>query len=269
MTASDKIPAPVALLSFPKCGRTWLKAMLKAYFERAFGIADLSFDGHENWHKQDARIPRFSVEHDDDPHFKKPDELHRSRQRFEKKRVVFLVRDPRDVMVSLFYEMTKRTKFYEDWGFDTERVKKDSDNVSQFIRGSVGRLATLLAYWSIWDDQQGVARAFTLSRYEDLHENAESEFARLLTFMEVGVEAQHVRDAVEDCRFESMRKSEARGGFDSKTLQPADPDDPDSFKVRKGVVGGFAEEMSAEDVLWMDQQIDTLPELFSCYRRQR
>lgn len=268
MTAANHQLA-VSLLSFPKCGRTWLKAMLKAYFERAFGVADLPFDGHEQWHKKHDHIPRIAVEHDDDPHFKAPDELHRSRARFEKRRVIFLVRDPRDVMVSLYYEMTKRTKFYEDWGFDTERVRKDTDNVSTFIRGSVGRLASLLAYWCIWNDQQGVVRDFTMSRYEDLHENAEAELSRLLTFMEVPVDSEGVKAAVEECRFESMRKREARGGFDSKTLQPANPDDSDSFKVRRGVVGGYTEEMSAEDVAWIDEQIDTLPTLFACYRRQR
>jgi len=242
--------------------------MLTVYFERAFGIVNLPFDNHAEWHRRDRRIPSLSVEHDGDPHFKTPDELHRKRLRFAKKRVVFLVRDPRDVMVSLFYEMTRRTKFYDDWGFDTNRVRENADNLSTFIRGSVGRLASLLAYWTIWEQQRGLVGAFTLVRYEDLHEDAERELHRVLEFMSISSDPECVRAAVEECRFERMRKREAQGGFDSKTLQPANPDDPDSFKVRRGLVGGFAEELSAADVAWMDEQIASLPELFASYRRR-
>jgi hypothetical protein len=44
-----------------------------------------------------------------------------------------------------------------------------------------------------------------------------------------------------------MQKLEAAGAFDSKILHPGDVRDPESFKVRRGKVGGYREYLSAED----------------------
>ena len=40
---------------------------------------------------------------------------------------------------------------------------------------------------------------------------------------------------------------EAAGAFDSKILRPGDVRDPESFKVRRGKVGGYREYLSVED----------------------
>jgi len=54
-------------------------------------------------------------------------------------------------------------------------------------------------------------------------------------------------EALEFSRFENMQKLEAAGAFDSKILHPGDVRDPESFKVRRGKVGGYREYLSAED----------------------
>src|SRR5205814_1587416 len=55
------------------------------------------------------------------------------------------------------------------------------------------------------------------------------------------------RDPLEFSRFENMQKLEAAGAFDSNILHPGDVRDPESFKVRRGKVGGYREYLSAED----------------------
>jgi hypothetical protein len=44
-----------------------------------------------------------------------------------------------------------------------------------------------------------------------------------------------------------MQKLEAAGAFDSNILHPGDVRDPESFKVRRGKVGGYREYLSADD----------------------
>jgi hypothetical protein len=44
-----------------------------------------------------------------------------------------------------------------------------------------------------------------------------------------------------------MQKLEAARVFDSKILHPGDVLDPESFKVRRGKVGGYREYLSAAD----------------------
>ena len=55
------------------------------------------------------------------------------------------------------------------------------------------------------------------------------------------------QEALEFSRFENMQKLEAAGAFDSKILHPGDVRDPESFKVRRGKIGGYREYLSAED----------------------
>jgi len=65
-------------------------------------------------------------------------------------------------------------------------------------------------------------------------------------------------EALEFSRFENMQKLEAAGVFDSKILHPGDAHDPESFKVRRGKVGGYREYLSAED---LEYAADALMEL--------
>jgi hypothetical protein len=55
------------------------------------------------------------------------------------------------------------------------------------------------------------------------------------------------QEALEFSRFENMQKLEAAGAFDSNILHPGDVRDPESFKVRRGKVGGYREYLSLED----------------------
>ena len=53
--------------------------------------------------------------------------------------------------------------------------------------------------------------------------------------------------ALDFSQFENMQKLEAAGAFDSKILRQGDVCDPESFKVRRGKVGGYREYLSTED----------------------
>jgi len=55
------------------------------------------------------------------------------------------------------------------------------------------------------------------------------------------------QEAFEFSRFENIQTLEASAAFDSKILHPGDVRDPESFKVRRGKVGGYREYLSAED----------------------
>jgi hypothetical protein len=69
-------------------------------------------------------------------------------------------------------------------------------------------------------------------------------------------------EALDFSRFENMQKLEAAGAFDSKILQPGDVRDLESFKVRRGKVGGYREYLSAEDQKYA---AEALSKLDSCF----
>ena len=77
--------------------------------------------------------------------------------------------------------------------------------------------------------------------------------AEVLAFLGArGVPRETIDRAVDFARFDRMRESEATEAFPSHMMRtPADAD-PEAFKLRKGVVGGFRDYLSADDVAWID-----------------
>jgi hypothetical protein len=89
---------------------------------------------------------------------------------------------------------------------------------------------------------------FIVIRYEALRASPSEYFRDLLTVLgESSPDMTMFHEALEFSRFENMQKLEAAGAFDSKILRPGDVRDPESFKVRRGKVGGYREYLSAED----------------------
>ena len=89
---------------------------------------------------------------------------------------------------------------------------------------------------------------FTIIRYESLREFPRENFRTLLAVLgETTPDVSIFQAALDFSEFENMKKMEAAGAFDSKILRPGDVRDPESFKVRRGKVGGYREYLSAED----------------------
>src|SRR5439155_26933264 len=72
------------------------------------------------------------------------------------------------------------------------------------------------------------------------------------------------RTAIDVADFRNMQRMEAAGEFGSKILQPRDREDPESFKVRQGKIGGFREYLSAESQSYARQVCAGLNPRF-CY----
>jgi hypothetical protein len=88
----------------------------------------------------------------------------------------------------------------------------------------------------------------TLVRYEDLHSRPAKHFGRVLAAVrEQHVVQEHLNAALRFCELSDMKKLEAAGSFDSKIVQPRDMNDPESFNVRRGRIGGYGDYLSAED----------------------
>ncbi len=99
-----------------------------------------------------------------------------------------------------------------------------------------------------WIDEFSRRDNFTLIRYEALRASPAEHFRDLLAMLgESTPDMTMFDEALEFSRFENMQKLEAAGAFDSKILHPGDVRDPESFKVRRGKVGGYREYLSAED----------------------
>lgn len=227
--------AQVFIVSYPKTGRTWVRMLLKTALENYTGVkATDPLEFHE-LSDADARVPRIRVIHDDEPHWKVPSQLRRNKAKYGGKKVVLLIRDPRDTMVSLYLQMTKRWRvFLPEW-----------KSIDTFIWQDRGALKSMVAYYNIWAESRNLPGDLMLIRYEDIHADPKTVLRQLLAFIGIGaVDDRLIADAVEQNRIDRVREREAAGEFETKRLQPGIAGDPESLKARKGKVGGWSEYIS-------------------------
>ncbi len=218
------------VVSYPKCGRTWLRAMLTLYFARLYGTPkDLLID-FANLHLLDPRVPRIYFSHEVD-YKGAPAGVRIDRRRLARKKLIFLARDPRDVIVSLYAHRVHRDR---DWEGPLEA----------FIDADEGGLATALRYYQLWNDFLAGHREAVVLRYEDVHADPAAALATVLRHLGQAVDEAALDACIEESAFDRLKRMEARSEFRSGRLSARNLDNPQAAKVRRGIVGGFVEDLN-------------------------
>lgn len=232
----------VYIISYPKSGRTWLRVLLgKALCDR-FGL-DKKWLLSTHILTRQAGILSTLFTHDSSDTGKSWTQLETDKSRYRNKKVVFLVRDPKDLIVSSYFHHTKRKN-------------KFNGTISEFIRSDGYGIRKIIGFYKIWFENQTLPKDFLLLRYENLHEDAASCLRSLLAFIEAPpMPEKIVSDAVEFSSFENMRKMEMSSNFQRTSMKPGDPGDESSYKVRQGKIGGYVNYLSEEDIEFLDRII--------------
>lgn len=245
--------ADAFMISYPKCGRTWLRVMLGRALYRHAGVDDLRPDGTRLLYPEGVEqlkgVPRISFTHDGRPTRGTLDEIETDKSRYAGKAVVLLIRDLRDVAVSYYFHETRRTKrFYPKW-----EIAKFHGEISEFLHSDVGGVEHFVRFYNIWADNREIPDCLLLMKYEELRRDPVHQLRRLLKFLGVeGVADETIGDAVEFSSFDKMKAMEKEGTFKHPHyMKPGDSTDEESFKVRRGKVGGFEDYLSPQDIDWL------------------
>ena len=232
------------VISNPNSGRTWIRTFLAAYYCARTGHP-FSLDPEQH---NDPAIPRIIYTHDLYEHYTKTRLYERVRSKFlvpraELKRapILLLARDPRDTFVSHYHELTRRTM--ETAGALHGRT------IGEILRDPVHGIDLMVRTINEWLAEFGARKDWTLVRYEDLHADADAQFRRILHAIgEQQIAEEHFAHSLQFSQFGNMKKMEASKQYDAKLLQPGDVNDPESYKVRRGKVGGYQDYLQAEDL---------------------
>ena len=246
------------VLSIPKSGRTWIRTFLNAYFAykngRQFSLTLTD--------QRQPGIPRIIYSHDRFEHQTKGNGWDRVRRKyliprraFRKIPIVLLARDPRDVFVSYFLQLTRRNS-----AAPPDIREMPIDDLLRHPRFGIGAMVEVM---NSWITEFGDRSDFTIIRYEDLRADPPRVFHELLRAIgEKEIDEPVFGPAIDFSDFRNMQRLEAAGEFGSKILQPRDREDPESFKVRRGKVGGFAEYLSPEGQEFAAQMCEVLDPVF-------
>lgn len=241
------LAADLLVLSRAKSGRTWLRAMLSRLYQRRHGLPERQLIEYDNFHRQCAAVPVMSMTHG---HYL--DRLGRDARHgpvLKAKPVVFLLRDPRDVAVSEYFQSTRRASAHKRELYEVEQTA----SMFEFVVQSPLGLPAICDYLNFWHDElDGWARVYRLF-YESLRADPAGELERLLAFLGQDFNADEITEAVEFTSFEALKRKERENFFHNSRLKASNVEDPDSYKVRRGKVGGYRDYFGSEEIERIDR----------------
>ena len=244
-------------VSFGKSGRTWLRVMLSRVYQQLYGLPQHALLGFDNFHGMNRAIPRVFFTHDN--YIKNYTGHYDSKVDFYAKHVVLLVRDPRDVVVSQFFQWQHRMTAVKSRVLEYPDIDA-SVSVYDFAMAPTG-LERTIAFMNLWASEIDKIRGVFLLRYEDMRNAPETALKGLVDFMRAQASDTQIREAVEFASYENMKKMEQKQAFrlSGGRMKPTDRSNPDTYKVRRGKVGGYRDYFDDEQMAVIDKLVgDTL-----------
>jgi hypothetical protein len=169
------------------------------------------------------------------------------------KKVLFLVRDPRDAAVSAYFHVAKRSRAEAR---ARQRLPEDMLRdlpIFDFILGAEdGRLPWHVAFLNRWLERIRAHPRSLVVRYEDMHADPARVLRRVMGFIGGDITERQIEGEVAFASFVNLRARERQGFFRGGRLRAADPDDPDSYKVRRGKVGGYRDYLTPDQAARVD-----------------
>ena len=189
----DVWPDDTFLISYPKSGNTWTRFLVAnlAYPDTPADFSNidtLTPDPEALSKRRLARMPR--------------PRILKSHQYFHPRymRVIYIVRDPRDVLLSQFHFHRKRQVIGDDYPLEKF--------VGRFLAGETTPYGSWGENVASWLATRENKPGFLLLRYEDMLEDAARELEKVAAFLGIPADPDRIRKAVTRSAADEMRKME-------------------------------------------------------------
>jgi len=238
-------PDDVFLVSYPKCGNTWLRFLVAnlVYPEKNPDFTNMNdlLPDIEGGRKRDfERMPR--------------PRIIKSHQYFDHRypKMIYIVRDPRDVVLAEYYFDIKRRAIAEDLPLE--------EFVSRFVRGELNHpYATWRDHIASWLSTRGGDPRFLLVKYEALEARPMEEMARIAAFLGVSADPERLAFAIQQSKADRMRQLEKKQGRQFSSTRDTRQDMP---YIRAAKSGGWKAELSPASVAKIESAFgDVMKEL--------
>jgi len=239
--------ADVVIISFPKSGRTFVRAMLSRLFQRRFGIDERRLLEFPLLLRAAPGVPRLLFTHAGDA-MRTADEIDLDPREYEHCRVILLARHPGDVAVSRYHHLKHRSR-------DRARRRLAEQPLETFVWSERGGIPAIVRFMNQWAALARERNDVGIVRYQDFLNDPSSTLNDLAAKVGLTVDDTDVADAVEFGALPNLKHREREGYFRSSRLRAARKGDQASYKVRAGSSGGYRKQLSAENAAKVDAYV--------------
>lgn len=222
------LPDDIFLTSFPRSGNTWTRFLIGSLIHQD---EPMSFANIEQ------RVPDIYVNRDSSLLKMSRPRILKSHQSFEPRyrKVIYIVRDPRDVAISFYHYHIKMGLLNEDSSLE--------HFVSRFVAGEVESFGSWGEHVGSWLGARGQSDGFLVLRYEDLLEDTPQELLRVASFLGLSLDQDRIERAIELSSADNMRRMEKEQSCQWKPIENSRKDKP---FVRVAKAGGWNKDMPPE-----------------------
>ena len=225
---------------YPKTGRTWVRYMLASALVEHYDLdLDVNLNNVYNIVPNDeaGRVPGQPA-YAYDGTVPKIEMTHQRYVESEHQYVmkIFLMRDPRDIMVS-------------HWLHNQNQRHQFDGTLSDFIHDSKFGIDAFLDHLSSWAPKLNTKDVVT---YENMRSNPVGALKRIIDTLKVPISASEAAAAVSASSMDNMRQKEIQHGIAGHVYDKANPE---ALRVRRGKVGGFVDYMLPQDEEYIHERI--------------
>jgi len=183
------------VVSYPKSGNTWMRFLIFSYLLDRQGTFEEVEQGMpyvpQDWYYGKTSPPIVLKSHNSWP------------QKYGK--VLYMVRDPRDVVISFYYWHIKTGLFekpeYRDWTIE--------EYISRFMGDNFVWKTPWDKHVMDWfEHRDELTDGFLLVKYEDLLDNTLEQMHKVVVFLGMEWNQQKAERAIENCSISKMQKIE-------------------------------------------------------------
>jgi hypothetical protein len=251
--------AGLIIIGHPKSGNTWLKVMIARLYQVRYGLKPSELIGSDELALRNPAIPRLAATNG---YYSYEGSVGRvlaagaADAPLRHKPVMFLARNPIDIAVSWFFQFTRRQSARKQElinHFIAHPIDRRSIDMWDFVRHSDIGLPFLIDYLNTWERNLEELEHSLLVRYEDLRTEPAATLKKITDLMGESFSDEEIGEAVNFGSFDNLRKLESSGFFTRGGMTLRNAGDPNSFKVRRGKVGGYAEYFTEEQVAELEE----------------
>ncbi|RLA48232.1 MAG: hypothetical protein DRQ97_04680 [Gammaproteobacteria bacterium] len=260
------------IIGHPKSGNTWLKVMISRLYQLRYDLPESKLINTDEFARKIPEIPRLAATNGYYSYEGEVGKLLASGAAdnpLRHKPVLFLARNPIDIAVSWYHQFTKRQSRAKQElinHFIDHPIDRHTISMWDFVRHSDIGLPSLIEYQNTWACNVRDLEHGMLAKYEQLRSEPVPTLHKITQLMGESFSEDEIRAAVEWGSFDNLQKLETSGTFSQGGMKLVNANDPSTFKVRRGKVGGYRDDFEPQQVAELEALVrdNILPELGYC-----